>query len=83
MNFNFFPYLYDIFNFIVETSSWAHFKDNFALIKKLKTCVTLKWVLPLTSLHSKHKKFRNVKISVNAHKSELKMGKICKTSKDI
>ena len=61
-----------MFIFVVETSSWAHFKDNFALIKKFKTCVTLKWVLPLTSSHSKHEKSRNVKISINAHKFKLK-----------
>ena len=33
------------FIFVTETSSWAYFKDNFALIKKIKTCVALKWIL--------------------------------------
>ena len=42
LRFFFFPYVYEIFNFVVETSSWAYFKDNFVLNRKLKTCITLK-----------------------------------------
>merc|ERR1739842_110538 len=37
--------LYIYFNFVIETSSWAYFKDNFALRKKIKTCVALKLIL--------------------------------------
>ena len=38
-------YVYEILIFIVETSSWAHFKDNFTLNQKLEIYNTLKWVL--------------------------------------
>ena len=38
-------YIYIFFNFVIETSSRAYFKDNFALRKKIKTCVALKWIL--------------------------------------
>ena len=62
LNFIFFPYVYKIFIFVIETSSWAHFKDNFTLNQKLKICNTLKLVLAPFLPHSKPEKSQNWKI---------------------
>ena len=40
----------------METSSWAHFKDNFTLNQKFKICNTLKWVLAPVLPHTKPEK---------------------------
>ena len=40
-------YIYENFNFVIETSFWAHFKDNFVLIKLLKTYMGLKWIISI------------------------------------
>ena len=31
-----------IFKFVLEISSWSHFKDDFILNKRLKTCIPVK-----------------------------------------
>ena len=48
--------------FVIETSPWAHFKDNFTLNQKLKICNTLKWVLAPVLPHTKPEKSQNWKI---------------------
>ena len=58
----FWPFMYKIFIFVIETSSWAHFKDNCTLNQKLKICNTLKWVLAPVLPHSKPEKSQNWKI---------------------
>ena len=58
-NFHFFAYVNEIFNFITETSSWAHFKGNFVLRKKIKKCITLKWIF---RPHHRVKYFKDHKI---------------------
>ena len=73
VNSHFFAYIYEIFIFIADTSSWAHFKGNFTLIKKFKICITLKWVLFPVPSHSIPEKSRNFKISIYAYISVLKM----------
>ena len=65
-------YIYKILIFVVETSSWGHFKGNFTLNKKFKICNTLKWVLDPVSTHSKSEKSRNLKICIKAYISVLK-----------
>ena len=34
-----------IYIYIFSILSWAYFKDSFALMKKIETCVALKWIL--------------------------------------
>ena len=58
-NFQFLAYVNNFFNFITDTSSWAHFKGNFILRNKLKKCITLKWIL---HPHRRVKYFKDHKI---------------------
>ena len=40
-------YLYEILIFVLETSSYAYFKDNLVLIKLLNTYMGLKWIISI------------------------------------
>ena len=40
-------YMHEIFKIVWETSTWAHFKDNFMLKNKLKICIALKSIFYL------------------------------------
>ena len=61
-NFTFFSLSIKMLIFVIEASSWAHFKDNFTLNQKFKICNTLKWVLAPVLPHSKPEKSQNWKI---------------------
>jgi len=69
---HFLAYVYKIFIYVIETLSWAHFKDNFTLNQKLKICITLKWVLAPALPHSKPEKSQNWKIWMKAYIPVLK-----------